>query len=456
MTIELERLPPHDVEAEEAVLGSLLIDGEAVFKVATFLKPEDFFREKNRWAYEACLALHERNEPLNQITVAHELAQRERLEELGGASYLSEIISMVPTSLHVEHYAQIVRRTSLLRRLIRAGGQIAALGYQGGDAEEALARAEELLYSLRHGETLRDFTHIREVLDTYLEESGLAGEAEVKRLARMPTGFVDLDQIVGGLQRSDLIVLAARPSLGKTSLALNIAQSAAVRQGAKVGIFSLEMAKEQLVQRLLASQARVDSQRLRMDQTSEAEDRRIMEAIGVLSEAPIYVDDSPVLGVMEMRSKARRLHNEVEIDLLIVDYLQLIQGNGPSQNRVQEMSEISRSLKGLARELDVPLLAISQLSRAVESRTPHIPLLSDLRESGSIEQDADVVLFIYRDDVYYTEQGWEREHPGEAYPRGIADIIVAKHRNGPTGQLKLFFHEKTARFENLERRRQGE
>ncbi|TET37358.1 MAG: replicative DNA helicase [Dehalococcoidia bacterium] len=449
-----EKLPPHDIEAEEAVIGSLVIDSDAIFKIATFLKPEDFYREKNQWAYEACFFLYERNEAINQVTVAHELARRERLEAVGGAAYLSHLIANVPTSVHVEHYAQIVHRTSVLRRLISSAAQIAAIGYEAGpDIDAALGRAEDILFRLRHGESPRDFVHIRQVLDQYFEESELALRPREGEVALVRTGFPALDDILGGLQRSDMIVLAARPSLGKTSLALSIARNAAIEQKARVAIFSLEMAREQLVNRLLASESGVDARRLRLGQQTEAEERRIIEATGVLSEAQIYVDDSPILRIVEMRSKARRLHLERGIDLMIVDYMQLMRGDG-REGRVQEMSEISRSLKELARELDVPLLAISQLSRAPEWRASHRPQLSDLRESGSIEQDADVVMFIYRDDMYYTKDDWLKQHPEKEpneYPKGIADIIIGKHRNGPMGQVNLRFLERVVKFVGLEK-----
>lgn len=447
----LDQLPPHDVDAEEAVLGSLLIDSEAIFSVSLTLKLQDFYRERNGWIYGACLALHEKGEAINQITVAHRLSQEDRLEEIGGPAYLSYLVSRVPTPLHVEHYGEIVRRTAFMRRLIEAGGRIAAIGYEAReDVETALSRAEEVLFSLSSGRPQRDLIHIRQLLDRYFEESGLSGRPTDGHLAHIETGFIDLDKLLGGgFQRSDLIILAARPSLGKTSMALNIAQHAALKHGARVAVFSLEMSREQLVQRFLCSQARVDSQRLRLGFLNEEEERRILEATGVLSEAPIYVDDSPTIKVMEMRSKARRLFNEIGVDLVIVDYLQLVHG-GNFENRVQEISYISRSLKALAKEIEAPVLAVSQLSRAVEARSPHIPQLSDLRESGSIEQDADVVLFIYREDVYCTKEEWERRgRSTKEYPKGIADIIVAKHRNGPVGQLNIRFDESTARFTNL-------
>jgi len=440
-----EKLPPYDIEAEEAVIGSLLIDGEAIFKIATFLRSEDFYREKNQWVYAACFDLYERNEAIDQVTVAHELGRQERLDAVGGAAYLSHLISNVATSVHIEYYARIVHRMSVMRRLIEAAFQIQAIGYEAGpDVDEALSKAENILFRLRRGQRPWDFVPIRELLNRYFEEIEIRPfEGEV-----LYTGFSALDEILGGLRRSDLIVLAARPSMGKTSLALSIARNAAVNQKAHVAIFSVEMARDQVVQRLLASEAGVDSKRLRLGQQTEAEERRMMEATGILSEAPIFIDDSPILRVVDMKSKARQLHYERGVDLIIVDYLQLIRGDG-RENRVQEITEISRSLKELARELDVPVLAVSQLSRATEWRASHRPQLSDLRESGSIEQDADVVAFIYRDDMYFKEDEWDKQHPSEPYPKGIADIIVAKHRNGPIGEGKLRFRPKTVKFEDL-------
>jgi len=444
-----EKLPPHDIEAEEAVLGSLLVDGEAIHKIAIFLKPEDFYREKNLWVYEACFSLYERNEAIDQVTVAHELGRSGRLEAVGGAAYLSHLVSIVPTSVHVEHYANTVHRLSKMRGLIGASSQIAAIGYEAGpDLDASLSRAEDILFRLRRSESRRDFLHIRQVLDRYFEEVEPALPSMEDRVVR--TGFPALDEILGGLQRSDMIVLAARPSLGKSSLALTIARNAALEQGAHVAIFSLEMARQQLVWRLLAGESGVDSRRLRLGDQTEDEERRIMEATGKLSEAPIFIDDSPILRMVEMRSKARRLDNERGIDLVIVDYMQLIRGDG-RESRVQEVSEISRSLKEVARELDVPLIAVSQLSRAPEWRASHRPQLFDLRESGSIEQDADVVVFIYREDMYYTnKEAWERDHPDQPYPKGMAEIIVAKHRNGPTGTVNLRFRDRIVKFESLE------
>jgi len=451
MAIAVEKLPPHDIDAEEAVIASLLVDGEAIFKVAPILRPEDFFREKNHWAYDACLTLWDRGEAINQITLAHELARRGRLDELGGVAYLSQLVTELPTPLGVEYYAQIVQRDAVYRRLIDAAGKITQVGYQGGaDLSAALAHAEGLLAAVRGEKLVSDFVHIRELLERHVEAA--EGEGTEAAAGHIRSGFMDLDTLLGGLKRSDLVILAARPSLGKTSLALNIARNAAVGQQATVAIFSLETAGEQLAQRLLAAESNVDSTRLRLGTHSEAEERRIMHAMGVLANANIFVDDSAVLRMPEMRGKAWRLSREHRLDLVIIDYLQLMHGGVFAENRVQEISYISRSLKELARELKAPVIAVSQLSRAVEARATHIPMLSDLRESGSIEQDADVVMFIYREDTYVRKDEWQRMHPdrpGDSYPAGIVQIIVAKHRNGPTGTIHLRFREKVARFEDL-------
>jgi replicative DNA helicase len=448
-----EKLPPHDIEAEEAVIGSLLIDPEAILKIAASLKPEDFYSETDRLIYQACFSLYQRNEAINQITAAHELMRQDKLEQIGGAAFLSHLISNVPTSLHVEYYAQIVSSTATMRRLISAATQIEALGYEAGpDVDASLNKAEDLLFQVRMKREPRDFVPIREALGQYFEGAGPATAPREGEIPHILTGFRALDDFLGGLQRSDLIVLAARPSLGKTSLALNIARNAAINQKACVAFCSLEMSRDAVVQRLLASESGLDSKKVRLGRFSEQDEVRIMEASGVLSEASIYVDDSPQLRVLDIRSKVRRLHFERNIDLVIIDYLQLIQGDGKNETRVQEISKITRALKTLARELNVPLLAVSQLSRAVEWRASHVPQLSDLRESGSIEQDADVVLFIYRDDMYFSPEDWSKVHDieKEPYPRGIADIHIAKHRNGPLGQLKLRFLGRLAKFDNLQ------
>ena len=447
------RLPPNDNDAEEAVIGALLIDGAAIFKIADFLQAADFYYEQNQWLYDACMALFQRDEAINQVTLAQELSRRGRLEACGGAARLSYLISVCPTSLDIEHYARIVYRLSLMRQMITAGDRIAAIGYEAGpDVEDSLAKAESLLFQLRRGQTTGDLTHIRQVLDKYFEVPPAAAEGRAERLPYVLSSFAGLDDFLGGFQRSDLVIIAGRPSMGKTSLALNVARNAAVEHRACVALFSLEMARDSLVMRLLSSESGVNSRRLRFGQHKDAdEERRVMEATGLLSEAPIYIDDTPMLRMAEMRSKALRLNYERGIDMVIIDYLQLMQGEGSrGENRVQEISYISRALKALARELDAPVLAVSQLSRAVEFRASHEPQLSDLRESGSIEQDADVVLFIYRDEYYYkSEEEWIAAHPERDYPREEADVIIAKHRNGPTGRVKLRVRHNLARFESL-------
>lgn len=443
-----ERMPPYDEEAEKAVVGSLLIDGDAFFDIATLLKIDDFFTDQNKLVFSACQALFERHEGINQVTVARDLAQRKKLEEVGGAAYLSRLAAEVPTSAHIEYYAQIVSRLAVMRRLISASYQISSIGYEAeADVDSALSRAEDIILRIRQQRTRGDFVPLRSILSNYFAEIRPADQPF--DLSHVNTGFTVLDNLLIGLQRSALVVLAARPSIGKTTLALNIARNAAVNQNACVAIFSLEMSQNEIVQRFLCSEAEVPSMHVRLGHFSEDEERRIMEASGVLSDAPIYIDDSPQLRVIDIHSKSRRLHFERKIDLIIVDYLQLIKGSSRSENRVQELSEITRSLKALARELDVPVLAVSQLSRAIEMRISHKPQLSDLRDSGSIEQDADVVLFIHRDERYYDEEEWAKRST-EPYPRGIADIIIAKNRNGPVDEVKLQFISRTTKFKNLE------
>ncbi len=446
-----EQLPPHDDQAEEAVLGSLVIDAEAIPRVAAFLTVQDFFRQKHAWIFEACLELFTRNQPINQVSVSDELSRQQRLEEVGGLPFLSHLIATVPTSVYAEHYGQMVRRLSVMRQLINAGGRIVEIGYRAeSEGEEALSQAEELIYRLRMGRSERDLVSLHQALDDYLEQE--VGSSRLTQQGGLGTGFMDLDRLLGGFQPSDLIILAARPGVGKSALALNIAKAVTTDRRANgrrgvVAFFSLEMATEQVVERLLAGESGIDTRRLRVGGWTDHEEAAVMEAAGRLAELPLYIDDSSMLGMVELRSKARRLYLEEGLDLVVVDYLQLMRGSVAfGGNRVQEISEISRTLKGLARDLNVPVLALSQLSRAVEGRPGHEPLLSDLRESGSIEQDADVVIFIYRPDVYFTEEEWDRQHPGDQYPRGIADLIVAKHRNGPLGRPQLVFRERTTTF----------
>ena len=443
-----DRLPPHDVDAEESVNGSLLIDGSTIYEVATLLKPEDFYSEPNRWIYQACRALYERDEAINQITVGQELDRQGKLGICGGVAYLSHLVSMVPTSLDIEHYARIVYRLSIMRQIISAAGKISSIGYEADpDVSSALSRAEDVLFQLHHERGSSDFVHIKSVLDEYFEPVSEVEKGGIQAIPSVLSRFTGLDEVLGGFQRSDLIVIAGRPSMGKTSLALSIARNAAVEQGACVAMFSLEMARDSVVFRLLSSESEVNLSRIRLGHHTETEERRIMDATGILSEAPIYIDDSPRLRVSEMRSKVRRLYFERGVNLIVLDHLGLM--DGQIRDRVQEISYISRSLKALARELSIPVIAVSQLSRASEFRASHRPQLSDLRDSGSIEQDADVVIFIYRDDYYFTREEWESQRSDKDYPEGIADIIIAKHRNGPTGQINMRFIPRLARFENI-------
>ena len=439
----IERLPPQNTEAEEAVLGALLIDPDAIIRVATTLRPEDFYREKHGWIYDTVLALHERREPIDFLTVCDELERRGQLNEVGGAAFITSLINAVPTSIHAEHYAHIMERTATRRRLISAAGQIAAMAYQeADDVDEVVDRAEQVLFGVSQRRISRDLVPIKQVLSDYYDRIEYLTLHQGEMIG-IPTGFHDMDKLLGGLQRSDMIILAARPSVGKTSLALSIAHNAAKKHRQRIAFFSLEMSNEQVVQRLISAETGIDSQRLRRGEIAEGEWGRFMKATSDLAETYFFIDDSPGISALELRTKARRLHAEVGIDLLVVDYLQLMRGDFRSENRVQEISSISRALKALARELNVPVLALSQLSRGVESRTDKRPILSDLRESGALEQDADVVIFIYRDEMY--NENTERKN--------IADIIVAKQRNGPTGTVSLYFKKELAQFREAELRR---
>jgi replicative DNA helicase len=455
--VVLEKLPPHDIAAEEAVIASIMVDDEAIYKVASLVRPEDFFREKNAWVYDACIALWGRNEPTNSVMVAHELGVRGQLELIGGPAYLTQLTTDLPTSVGVEYYGRVVARDAIYRRLISAAGRIAQMAYEGGpDLDGVIGKAEALLMALRAGGDTANFRHIRDLLDKFIADIGVEEDENSDTIAYLRSGFAALDAYLGGLKRSDLIILAARPGIGKTSLVMTMARNAAVAQGAHVAVFSLEMSAEQLAQRLLSAESGVEQNRLLLlGHLREDEERRVMDAVGRLSALEIYIDDTAGLTVADLRSRARRLAHERGLNLILVDYLQLMHSGMPSggENRVQEISYISRSLKQIARELNVPIIACSQLSRAVESRTPHIPMLSDLRESGSIEQDADVVMFIYREDAYMRKDDWQDAHPdmpGRSYPTGIATIIIAKHRNGPTGQVDLRFQNRTTKFEDLQ------
>lgn len=451
-----DTLPPYDLDAEEAVLGSLLIDSEAINEIVTIIGAEDFFSEQNQYVFNACHNLFNRDEAINQITVAQELARLGKLEEAGGAAYLSHLVAIVPTSLHIRYYAEIVYRLSTMRRLISAAGQIEAIGYKADpDIDMSLTRAEDIIFKLRTRQSKGDFIPIQDALNIYFED---AGRTTYERdMQNIRTGFTAIDNALGGLQRSELIILAARTSIGKTSLALNIARNAAVQQKACVAIFSLEMSRREIVQRLLSSEANIQSDHFRSGRFSELEERLLhRDIIPRLADTSIYIDDTPNMRISEIRSKAKRLHLKQRIDLVVLDYIQLCRGDTHSDNRVQEITEITQSLKALARELDASVLALSQLSRYIEHRQEGKrqkqqvkPQLSDLRDSGSIEQDADVVMFIHRPEKVYTEDEWIREYgDAEPYPRGVAQIIISKNRNGPTGEVMLRFIQETTKFEN--------
>lgn len=441
----VEKLPPHNLEAEESVLGALLLDRDAIIRVASSLKPEDFYRGAHATIYRVILDLYNRREPPDLLTVAAELERRDELDNVGGMTALTDLLAAVPTAVHIEYYGQIVERTATLRRIIAAGTQIVNIGYNELlDTDEALDAAQRTIHDVAQHRGARDFVSIAEVLEGYFDKLDFIQQHRGEVIG-VPTGFQDLDQLTGGFQKSDLIIMAARPGVGKTSMSLGLAYNAA-QHGKTVAIFNLEMPAEQLVQRLLAMETGIDSHRLRLGHIDDDEWEAISRAFGKLSEAKIYIDDTPGIGIMELRSKARRLQAERGLDFVQVDYLQLMQGSRRGDNRVQEVSEISRGLKGLARELNVPVLSLAQLSRSVESRSSHIPMLSDLRESGSIEQDADMVIFIYREELY----------DPETEKKGIAELHIAKHRNGPIGVVNLRFFEKTTRFADLELYREPE
>ena len=450
MTLYAERLLPHNTEAEEALIGSLLIDGECIARIAPKLQPGDFYRERNQLCYDAAMALSHRDQAIDQTTLASELARTERRELVGGMAYLSHLVAITPTSVHAEDYAEIVSRTATMRKLIAAGSKIAELGYgDTDDLEFTLRQAEDAVYGVRNTTQQRDFQSFRDIFDRYLQ----AQQSHMDDLltgmgAPIMSGFADLDELLGGFQRSDLVILAARPSVGKSTLALNMAMNNA-KAGRTCAIFSLEMTADQLAMRALAGETGIDCHRIRLGLYSSAQEERIINAIGELSELPIYIDDTPYQGMVEIRGKARRLDLDRGVDLIMVDYLQLVQGRsrGGPANRVQEITEISRALKVLAGEMDASVIACSQMSRMVENRPSHRPQLSDLRDSGSIEQDADVVAFIHREDLYTTEEEWAQTHPGQEYPRNIAEIIVVKNRKGPTGSIRLEFRDHLVRFD---------
>jgi len=436
--MSIDKLAPQAVEAEQSVLGSILIDADAVLRVADFLRPVDFYRQQHADIYEAMLALHGQREPIDLVTLGDELKRRDRLDEIGGPAYLTTLMNAVPTAVHAEHYGRIVERKAVLRNLIGAAGRIAAVGYEeANDAEVAIDRAESILFEISQRRTEGGFESLSILLGQAYDRLEYLHEHRGQILG-VPTGLSQLDAVLGGLQPSDLVILAARPSVGKSSFALNVAQHAAVRETKKVALFSLEMSKEQLALRLLAAETGINPRPLQTGFVDETDWSKIATVMNDMATASMWIDDSPALSVMELRTKARRLEAEQHgLDLVIVDYLQLMQSSTPTKdnNRVQEVSDISRGLKQLARELKVPVLALSQLSRGVEQRGTAEPRLSDLRDSGSIEQDADVVIFLYRD--------------GEQNPESEVELIkakIAKHRNGPIGEVPLQFRKANTRF----------
>ena len=435
----LGMVPPHNIEAEQAVLGCMLLDSDVIPTVTELIRSSDFYREDHREICEAIIDIVEKAGPVDIITVAEQLQQRGTLEKVGGIDYLASITSAVPTTANARHYAKIVEEKSLLRKLIKASQEIAGMSYEGAEeAEFVLDKAEKTIFDIIERRSTQGFTHIKDVLletfnrleELYNSKSPITG---------VPTGFTDLDMKTAGLQNSDLILIAARPGMGKTAMALNIAQYAAVQKHVPVALFNLEMSKDQLVNRMLCSEVMVDSHKMRTGKLDDEDWKKIAKALGPLSEAPIYIDDTPGLTVMDIRAKCRRLKLEKKLGLVVIDYLQLMRGRGKSENRQQEVSEISRSLKILAKELNVPVVTMSQLSRGPESRTDHRPMLSDLRESGAIEQDADIVMFLYRDDYYNPDSD----------KKNIAEVIVAKHRNGSTGTVYLKWFDKYTKFANL-------
>jgi len=435
------KIPPQNTEAEISVLGAVLLDKDAIIKIADIITVDDFYKNAHAKIFHAMLDLYEHREPIDVITLTNKLDEAKELDRIGGGSYIASLASSVPSAANIVHYAKIVADKSILRKLISASGDITELAFrEEKEIPEILDKAEQAVFSVSQKHTKGIFIPIKDVLtDSFDRLDDLHRNKD--KLRGVPTGLRDLDSLLAGLQNSDLIILAARPSMGKSALAINIAQHVAVHEGIPVAIFSLEMSKEQLVDRLLASEANIDAWKLRNANLTDNDFQKIGEAMAKLSEAPLYFDDSVGMNVMEMRTKARRLQSEHGLGLVIIDYLQLMSGNG-SKNRVEEVSDISRSLKGLARELNVPVIALSQLSRAVESRPDRRPQLSDLRESGSIEQDADVVMFIYRDDYY--DKDTDRKN--------IADVLIRKHRNGPVGQVELYFKPEQMLFSNLDKK----
>ncbi len=439
--VHFDKIPPQNLEAELSVLGAMLLDREAVTTAAELLKPEDFYHDSHRLVFEVMQELMEKGEPVDMVTVAEALRSRGNLEKAGGIPFVASLANSVPTAAGMEYHAKIVVEKSLLRRLIKAATTIAAMGYESsGEVGGLLDQAERTILEISQRQALGGFTNIRPILmDTFDKIDFLYRNKG--NLTGVPSFFTDLDRMTSGWQPSDLIIIAARPSMGKTALVLNMAQNAAVRQKVPVGIFSLEMSKEQLVQRMLCAEAMVDQQRVRTGNLLESDWPQLALAVGPLSEAPIFIDDTVGISVGELRAKARRLKAEHGLGLIVIDYLQLMSGAKRTESRQQEVAQISRGLKSVARELNVPVIALSQLNRSVEQRQDKKPIMSDLLESGAIEADADLIAFIYRDEYYNKE---------ESSKKGVAEIIIAKHRNGPVGVVELGFLKEYTKFVNLD------
>jgi replicative DNA helicase len=432
------QMVPHSRESEEALIGAVLINPEAYYDVAQFLQQDDFYIHRNQWVWQAFIALHDRNEAIDFVTVTEELDQMGHLADIGGAAYITKLINNVPSSLHAEAYGRRVEETAIRRRMLTAANKIAKLAYEENlSLETVMDDSEKAVFNVSERRLTRDLQPIRTVLSDYfdhIEELSQRDDA----LVGVPTGFFDIDKMLGGLQPSDLLIIAGRPGMGKTGFCLSAVKNAALTHKKHVAVFSLEMSNEQLVQRLIAQETGINSTRLRTGKLSPDEWLLFTQAIEVLTDTHIFLDDTPALTPLQLRTKCRRLHLEYKLDLIVVDYLQLMGGDIRNNNRVQEVSEISRNMKILARELNVPVLAAAQLSRAVEQRSDKRPVLSDLRESGSLEQDADIVMFIYRPEVYEEDTAL----------KNLAEIIIAKHRNGPTGDVQLVFRKNLAKFEN--------
>jgi replicative DNA helicase len=438
-----DRTLPHNLEAERSVLGAILLHNEAFNHAAEVIDSADFYRDAHRRIFDKMVKLSERGGAIDLVTLKEELGRSGELDEVGGPAYITALVDGVPRSMNVEHYARIIKEKATLRNLIFSANKILATAYEGEeDADVILDQAEHAIFAIADDKIRDGFVSLRDLAQSSLETIEQL-HARKELITGVPTGFTDLDEMTSGLQPSDLIIVAARPSMGKTSLVLNIAQHVGTRTEKTVGLFSLEMSKEQLFLRMLTAEARIDAQRMRRGYLGERDWGRLSQAIGTLSDAKIFIDDSPSIGVLEMRAKCRRLAAEHDLDLVIIDYIQLMQGRGRFENRTLELASISRSLKGLAKEMRVPVVVLSQLSRAPEARSQHRPQLSDLRESGALEQDADVVIFIYREDMYAEKN----EPPADG--EGVAELIIGKQRNGPTGTVKLAFIREFTRFENL-------